>query len=302
MLLLIGCVCLGALTYDQDYYQKERKSIGAGLGTSDPLYLFIGEVEEAIGDLDPDSFAPTAIEDLESIAFAAKACTVTLTADGAADDLTIAVAGATNSSLILSSAGTAADAMQLTTTAGGIDITATGAAGEDIDITAATSSVNITAGEAVADAVKITTAAGGGGIQIACGGNLAVTVTGAGTYQGTWLPAGAKKKTITTGTLTTADCGYVLQVEQDAQTITLPATASGGPFWIMNTAADGESLLTIDLDGSDKFIGAGLAPADGESILLTKATGKKGDFIRLVPCTEGYFISEMAGVWAEESP
>ena len=41
-----------------------------------------------------------------------------------AEDLTIAVTGATNSSLILSSTGTASDALQIITTAGGIDIDA----------------------------------------------------------------------------------------------------------------------------------------------------------------------------------
>ena len=54
-----------------------------------------------------------------------------LLSTAAADDLTIALTGATNSSLVLSSTGTAADAIQVTASAGGIDITATGAAGED---------------------------------------------------------------------------------------------------------------------------------------------------------------------------
>jgi len=54
---------------------------------------------------------------------AAEACGWTHTADGAGDDLTIAVAGATDSSLILSSTGTGADALQITASAGGIDIT-----------------------------------------------------------------------------------------------------------------------------------------------------------------------------------
>ena len=75
--------------------------------------------------------------------------------DGAAEDFTIALAGATDSSLILSSTGTGADALQITTTAGGIDISATGnAAGEDIDISSA-ASVNITATEDAANAIHL---------------------------------------------------------------------------------------------------------------------------------------------------
>ena len=68
---------------------------------------------------------------------------------------TIALAGATDSSLILSSTGTGADALQITTTAGGIDISATGnAAGEDIDISSA-ASVNVTATENAANAIYL---------------------------------------------------------------------------------------------------------------------------------------------------
>ena len=47
----------------------------------------------------------------------------TLASTAAADDLTIAVTGATNSSLVLASSGTGADAVQLTASAGGMDIT-----------------------------------------------------------------------------------------------------------------------------------------------------------------------------------
>jgi len=82
------------------------------------------------------------------------ASNITLAADGA-DDLTVSVTGAQDASLVLSSAGTGADAVQLTASAGGIDISASGAAAdEDIDIVA-TSSVNITSTEDVASAVYV---------------------------------------------------------------------------------------------------------------------------------------------------
>jgi len=48
---------------------------------------------------------------------------ITLAASGAGQDLTVAVTGATNSSLVLRSEGTGGDALQMTATAGGIDIT-----------------------------------------------------------------------------------------------------------------------------------------------------------------------------------
>ena len=107
---------------------------------------------------------------------------LTLTSTAAADDLTIALAGATDSSLVLSSTGTGADALQITASAGGIDIAASGAAaGEDIDITATGSSVNITSTEADAAAIKLNASNAAGGIDIDCGtGGLNALVTGNG--------------------------------------------------------------------------------------------------------------------------
>jgi len=298
--------------------------------------------------------------------------------NGAGEDVTISTAGAADHSLIFQATGTAADAMQIITTAGGLDITNNGAAGgedidvnsvsasvnifanesaadsivlssriggidilaegaaagEDIDIIATGSSVNITATEAAADAIKlsvattvasasvidiattdggITVAAGGasnGDVTITSGDDVIITATGAitvdttvgGTYKGIWLPDSIVKKTITTGSLTSADCGYCLQVSADAQTITLPATVAGLTYWIMNIGADGDVEITIELDNADKFIGSGIAPADGEAIINTKATADCGDYIKVTSHTDGWIITEMNGTWAEATP
>ena len=53
---------------------------------------------------------------------AVKASTITVTSNADAEDLTISVAGATDSSLILESAGTGTDAIKLNASAGSIDI------------------------------------------------------------------------------------------------------------------------------------------------------------------------------------
>jgi hypothetical protein len=99
--------------------------------------------------------------------------------DGTADDLTISVTGATNSSLFLSSTGTAADAMAFSTSAGGMDLTVAGsAAGEDLDLTSA-SSINLTAAEAVADAIVLNASTALGGIDITSQNDIDITTTGA---------------------------------------------------------------------------------------------------------------------------
>ena len=112
---------------------------------------------DSAGGVDVDAAGLVAIDSVGlSIDNAGEAANITSTTDGNAEDFTIALAGATDSSLILSSAGTGADALQITTTAGGIDITNGGASGgEDIDITSTNASVIITAGEAVEGAILL---------------------------------------------------------------------------------------------------------------------------------------------------
>jgi len=66
-----------------------------------------------------------------SIGAAGAASDFTLAADGAADDLTIAVTGAFDSSVVLQSAGTGTDAIDLNATAGGVTIDAAGAFSAD---------------------------------------------------------------------------------------------------------------------------------------------------------------------------
>ena len=107
-----------------------------------------------------DQFAFGALDNLtgiDDIAFDATTTSgITKASSEAAADFTLSMSGAVDSSLILSSTGTAADALQFITTAGGIDITSSGTVeNEDIDITT-DASVNVTATGDYAQAVLIT--------------------------------------------------------------------------------------------------------------------------------------------------
>ncbi|OGE82783.1 MAG: hypothetical protein A3B10_03925 [Candidatus Doudnabacteria bacterium RIFCSPLOWO2_01_FULL_44_21] len=104
---------------------------------------------------------------------------LTLTSGSDAEDFTVSVTGATDSSLILASSGTEADALQITASAGGIDIAATGAAAQDIDVTNTGGSVNITATEAAADAIVLSASTAAGGIDITSNADVDITTTGA---------------------------------------------------------------------------------------------------------------------------
>ena len=156
-------------------FSNGTEDISFGFATSNTLTLSSDTAVDAIAMGDVDD-----IKGLGTIAFDAAASTVTLTSDGAAQDLTVALAGATDSSLKLTSTGTGADAISLITSAGGMDLTVAGAAaGEDLDILA-NSSVNITSSEVGADdAVVISTTGAGSGMQITSLADIDITTTGA---------------------------------------------------------------------------------------------------------------------------
>lgn len=102
-------------------------------------------------------------------------------------------------------------------------------------------------------------------------------------------------------TLDAADCGIVQIVDTDAKIVTLPATAAGLSYTIVNGGADGAVLVSISPNAVDKITGAGLTPADDKDLLNTKATAKKGDYVTLIADgADGWVISRMAGTWARE--
>lgn len=113
--------------------------------------------------------------------------TITKATLAAAEDLTISLTGATNSSIILSSAGTGTDAISLIASAGGISFTTaddlsfavTGAAGEDLLLTNTGGSIVLTATEAVADAIVLNASTALGGIDITSNADIDITTTGA---------------------------------------------------------------------------------------------------------------------------
>jgi len=100
------------------------------------------------------------------------------------------------------------------------------------------------------------------------------------------------------------ESGVCYDVTVDAVVITLPATAVGLEFTVMNTAADGGALVEVDFQAGDKNLGGlGIAAGgDGKKLSNTKATAKKGDFITFTADgTDGYRIKAIRGTWAQEA-
>ena len=133
---------------------------GINLGTGSDVAF---DIDTAALDIDASGniTIDTTTSGTLSIDILGGASNITSTTDSAAEDFTIAVAGATDSSLILSSTGTEADALQITASAGGIDVSAVGAAGQDIDIVNTGGSVNVSATEDIADAIVLNATTGG---------------------------------------------------------------------------------------------------------------------------------------------
>lgn len=225
-------------------------------------------------DTSVDSWAFGVVDDLEgvgTITFDAAASTITLPADGAADNLTIQVTGAQDSHLILTSAGTSADAYRVNASAGGIDIDAddgiaidaAGTTGEDIVITNSGGSIKLEATEAATDAIVIdaSNAAGGmdidsgtNGIDIDCtGGAVAIDNDGAG-------------KDITL----TSDAGSVyLQADQASVTDAIKLTATNGGISMTSTAE--ASVWTHTATGAADDLTISVAGNQNASLILQSA-------------------------------
>ena len=187
----------------------------------------------------------------------------TLTSDGAAEDLTIALAGATDSSLVLSSTGTsAADAIIITASAGGLDMNVNNNKTENVG---GTSTTTVT-GNLTEDfnANRDTNVAGTetcvivGTSTITRTGATTVTQTGDETYTNT-----GNKTTNVNGTT-----GYTLDV---ANIINMNAAKSAAASIVINASGaaggididTGSSGVTIDTaDGGAVSIDAVGAPSN----------------------------------------
>jgi len=237
--------------------------------------------------------------------------------NGAAQDLTIGLTGATNSSILLNSTGTGVDAIGLTTSAGGLvasvngtltadaasldldatttsHFTVTGAAA-DATVSSVGGSVNMTASEAAADAINITASAGAGGIT-ASSGTGGITETTTGTMD---LNSGPFTLDGTTGSidftdtanvtvtgaskdLTVASTGGSVNVtatEAAADAINITASAGAGGI----TASSGTGGITetttgtMDLNSGPFTLDGSTVSIDGTDAVNVTATGASKD-------------------------
>jgi len=102
-------------------------------------------------------------------------------------------------------------------------------------------------------------------------------------------------------TMAEGDSGTVKLIDTDAVVITLPATAAGMTLTFVNVGDNGTVGFSVSPNASDKIMGNGYTSADNKDVINTKATAKKGDYIKLVgDGVNGWFVQDVRGVWDRE--
>lgn len=249
---------------------------------------------------------------------------INLSTDNNSQDLTINLTGATNSSVIVNSSGTGADAFKVNTTSGGVDINANGAitmdsgntsnftvnGAFDLTLESTLGSVVLNAGEAAIDSIKISAGDVAGGIDIDSGtGGITMDTTGGFSIDG----ESTSNITVTgTSSLTLNNIGGQLilqstQAEIDAVRIYASNAAGGididsgtgginatsqGPINInANAGASNFSLLTSN-DNQDLSISL---TGGTDSSLIFSSSGTGTDAIKISATAGGIDVDAGTG-------
>lgn len=111
-----------------------------------------------------------------------------------------------------------------------------------------------------------------------------------------------KRETISGAkTLDIEDNGKVFFVDTDAQVITLPVVATPVNCKIVNLGAFGAVAVNISPAAADKVQGPDLPGTDNKDLINTKATARRGDFVKLATGdANGALVTELRGIWATE--
>jgi len=113
-------------------------------------------------------------------------------------------------------------------------------------------------------------------------------------------------------TLLASESGSLFMIATDAKVISLPATAAGLVYHIVNTGAAGNNIVTISPVAADGISGTITLAASvvvdagvvNKDLINTKATSQAGDSVTLlgtgVTGTKAWIIVSSTGIWAAE--
>ncbi len=120
-------------------------------------------------------------------------------------------------------------------------------------------------------------------------------------YRDPWRQYSVREAITIDKTLDIEDNGKLFWVTVDAKIITLPAVATPVNCVIANGGAFGAVAVNVSPAAADKIQGPDLPGTDNKDLINTKATAKRGDFVRLVTGdANGAIVSELRGTWTTE--
>lgn len=120
--------------------------------------------------------------------------------------------------------------------------------------------------------------------------------------QDPWRQYTARETISADKTLDIEDNGKLFVVTADAKIITMPVVATPVNCVIMNGGAFGTQAVNISPAAADKVQGPDLPGTDNKDLINTKATARRGDFVKLVTGdANGPIVAELRGTWATEA-
>jgi hypothetical protein len=134
---------------------------------------------------------------------------------------------------------------------------------------------------------------------------VAVVEFDASGFRDPWAEYTVRETLTGAKTFDAQDSGKLFAVTDaaDADALTLPAIADGfAGAVILAVGAFGTTAVTIDPAAADMILGPDIAGADNKDLILTKATQRRGDFVKLeAGDADGYHVAAMRGIWAREA-
>ena len=257
------------------------------------------------------------INNAAPVLYANEAITFTHATNGAADDLTFDLTGATDSSIIIQSAGTGEDTIKLNATAGGVDVDA--AAAKDVNIAGgqvalvskdnAASAISLTANIGTSETIVVTNTQGTGegaitltstaggidmdgaaakDINIAAGQVALVSKDNAASAISLTANIGASETIVVTNTQGTAEGA-----------ITLTSTAGGidmDAAAAKNIDISGGQVLISSKDNAASAIALTANTGVSETIVLTNTQGNTAGAITLTATAGGITLNANSGI------
>lgn len=134
---------------------------------------------------------------------------------------------------------------------------------------------------------------------------VAVVEFDALSFRDPWAAYTVRETLTGTKTFDAEDSGKLFAVTDagDGDALTLPAVADGfAGAVILAVGAFGTTALTIDPAAADNIRGPDITAADNKDLILTKATQRRGDFVKIEGGdADGYVVTQMRGIWAREA-